>query len=68
MQTANTLCVLALREPAVLSRSGLAEIQRLFAICLETGRPLQEQLMQRMAEHATVAKAANAYRLRRGRR
>jgi len=68
MQTANALCELALREPALVSRSGLAEIQRLFAVCLETGRPLQDQVMQRMEEHATVAKAAKAYRSRRGRR
>jgi hypothetical protein len=68
MQTANALSERALREPALVSRSGLAEIQRLFAVCLETGRPLQDQLMQRMAEHGTVAKAAKAYRPRRGAR
>jgi hypothetical protein len=68
MQTANALCELALREPARVSHSGLAEAQRLFAVCLEVGRPLQDRLMQRMAEHATVAKAAKAYRPRRGAR
>ena len=67
MQTANALCELALREPGLVSHSGLAEIQRLFAVCLEAGRPLQDQLMQRMAEHATVAKAAKAYRPKRAR-
>jgi hypothetical protein len=65
MQTANSLCGAALRDPSSLSRAGLAEVQRLFAACLETGRPLQDQLMQRIAERGTVAKAARAYRPRR---
>jgi len=66
MQAANGLCEAALRDPSSLSRSGLAEIQRLFAVCLEAGRPLQDQLMQRIAERGTVTKAAKAYRPRRG--
>ncbi len=66
MQTANELCEAALRDPASVSRTGLAEIQQLYADCLETGKPLQDALALRMNETGTVAKAAKAYRPRRG--
>jgi hypothetical protein len=64
MQTANSLCEVAMRDPSSLSRSGLAEIQQLFASCLATGKPLHDQLVQRMAESGAVGKAAKAYQPR----
>jgi len=66
MQTANGLCEAALREPVTLSRSGLAEIQRLLAVCVVAGRPLQDELLKRMADSAAPGKAAKAYRPRSG--
>jgi len=66
MQTANELCESAVRDPSCLSRTGLAEIQRLFAACLDAGRPLQDELVRRMSESAAPGRAAKAYRPRRG--
>jgi hypothetical protein len=67
MQTANSICETAMRDPSCLSRSGLAEIQRLFASCLEAGKPLHEKLVERMADSAEAGKAARAYKPRRRR-
>src|SRR5581483_10032684 len=65
METAGKLCQEGLSNPSRLSTEGLAAIQRLFAECLETGRPLQEALARQMAGSGNVAKAVRAYKPRR---